>query len=305
MRQNVLPELYGGRRVEATRVLVVSGSNKMMARECFSPLFSVTQNPVTCRWTMMASRRLISSALRRTSFRNTPSPLYCLTVPSVSRQENEQRYQCHFGLPLSHVRNFSAVETEKKSLRDRAEAGARKGAKAARKGATSAKEMIQQYGPVFIGTYISVYFITLGALFTGVDSGLIDPVKIMSWIGGHAGEDSKSAVTLVVEYMEKYEWTKPYAETVAKNPHFASLGVAWVAVKFTEPIRLAVTVGIVPKLARHFGFVNVKEEGATDEGTTEDATTIDGEATDPVKTRVSKETKESESETTERKSSPQ
>jgi hypothetical protein len=47
---------------------------------------------------------------------------------------------------------------------------------------------------------------------------------------------------------------------VEENPHFANLGVAWVANKFTEPARLVFTMAIVPKLARHFGFVKVIED---------------------------------------------
>lgn len=142
----------------------------------------------------------------------------------------------------------------------------------ARQGATTASEMIRQYGPVFVGTYFSIYLFSWGAIFCGIDSGLLDPVQIMGWISGGA-EESKSTVHMIVEYMEKYEFTKPYASTVEKNPHFAHLGVAWVANKFTEPVRLMVTLGIVPSLARRFGFVHPKQDGANvDESTEENAT---------------------------------
>jgi hypothetical protein len=143
--------------------------------------------------------------------------------------------------------------------RDSYEKNRKKGARAARKGAKTAREMLQQYGPVFFGTYMSVYFVSWGLIFAGMDSGLLDPVQIMAYMGGGA-EEGKSTVHFVVEYMEKFAWTRPYAATVEENPHFANLGVAWVANKFTEPARLVFTMAIVPKLARHFGFVKVIED---------------------------------------------
>jgi hypothetical protein len=190
--------------------------------------------------------------------------------------------------PLFNIRSFSAVSNEEKeeeenrrpSYRDRAregaqkaDAAARKGAKVARKGATTASEMIRQYGPVFVGTYFSIYLLSWGAIFCGMDSGLIDPVQIMGYISGGA-EESKSTVHLLVEYMEKYELFRPYAETVEKNPHFANLGVAWVTNKFTEPVRLMITIAIVPRLARHFGFVHAKQGEANEsESSTQDEAT--------------------------------
>jgi hypothetical protein len=146
------------------------------------------------------------------------------------------------------------------SFGDRARERATRARKAGARGAKTAGEMMRRYGPVFVGTYFTVYVSTLAALFGGVDSGMLDPLTIFEWISNpedHAGEDSKTTVALVVEYMENHSMTKPYAHVIEKNPHFANLAVAWVAVKFTEPIRLALTLAIVPKLARHFGFVKV------------------------------------------------
>jgi hypothetical protein len=144
--------------------------------------------------------------------------------------------------------------------------------------------MIRQYGPVFVGTYFSIYWLSWGAIFCGMDSGLIDPVQIMGYIsGGGAAEEEqyKSTVHLLVEYMEKYDLLRPYAETVGKNPHIANLGVAWVANKFTEPVRLMVTIAIVPRLARHFGFVHAKQGEANEsESSAQDENATDKIATD-------------------------
>lgn len=226
----------------------------------------------------MASRRALalSSSLRRYSSKSSPriSSVFPFDY-NHEQQTPAKRLPPTASFPLISIRSFSAVQEEdtpkKPSYRDRARHGAqqardsyeknkKKGAKAARKGAKTAGEMLQQYGPVFFGTYMSVYFISWGLIFAGMDSGLLDPVQIMGYIGGNGAEEGKSTVHLVVEYMEKFPWTRPYANTVEENPHFANLGVAWVANKFTEPVRLVFTMAIVPKLARHFGFVKVIDE---------------------------------------------
>jgi len=122
----------------------------------------------------------------------------------------------------------------------------------ARQGAKTAGAMLKMYGPVFVGTYMTIYFVTLMSLWTGVESGVLDPVTVFSWMG-HA-DDSKNTVHLVVEFMENHSITKPYAHVVENNPSFANLAVAWIAVKFTEPIRLAIALPLTPRVARYFGY---------------------------------------------------
>lgn len=230
--------------------------------------------------TMASQRLILASPLRRRGISSwrTPQVFSCISSDHFKHQREQHQLPPTTTLTLSNytsIRSFSA-SFEKESYRTRAKhasqharermsANAAKTSKAARKGAKTAKEMLQQYGPVFVGTYMSIYFLTWGTLFVGMDSGLLDPVAILGWIGGNA-QEGKSTVHVVVEILEKYSWTAPYAETVEKNPHFANLAVAWITTKFTEPLRLAVTLGIVPKLARHFGFVHVvapQEEGGS------------------------------------------
>mmetsp|Transcript_12451 Transcript_12451/g.19277 ORF Transcript_12451/g.19277 Transcript_12451/m.19277 type:complete len:301 (-) Transcript_12451:193-1095(-) len=148
---------------------------------------------------------------------------------------------------------------------------AKAGAKVAQKGAKTFAGMFQQYGPVFAGTYFAVYVTTLGSLFAGVDSGLIDPVTILS-IGQSVGEATggattgdevatqKSTVDMVVHLLEEYSFTSSWAPVVQRNPHFANLAVAWVATKFTEPIRIALTMAVTPRLALYLGRVPLEEE---------------------------------------------
>ena len=130
------------------------------------------------------------------------------------------------------------------------------GRQAAADGAHSLRGMIQKYGTVFIGTYLAVYFTTLGTLFMGIESGVLDPAYVLSWVSDDSmdGGVKKSTVAVVAEFMDHYSWTRPYKSFVENNPQLANLGVAWIAVKFTEPIRFGTTVAIVPRLSRYLGY---------------------------------------------------
>jgi len=140
-----------------------------------------------------------------------------------------------------------------RDLKDRARNDPRGLAKA---GAKSSYETLKQYGPVFFGTYASIYLITLCGLYIGVDSGTVDPVTLFSYLhGGEGIQESQSTADLVISYLQQYSLTRPAVPFLERNPHFANLGVAWVATKLTEPIRLVVTMGIVPKLADHLGYI--------------------------------------------------
>jgi hypothetical protein len=122
----------------------------------------------------------------------------------------------------------------------------------ARAGAKSVKAMFQQYGPVFVVTYGSLYLTTLGCLFMGVQSGVLDPASVFGFLG--QADETKDTVQLVVDFMQHHSITQPYAHVVESNPTYANLAVAWIATKFTEPVRLAVALPITPKIARYLGY---------------------------------------------------
>ena len=164
-------------------------------------------------------------------------------------------------------RAVDSARTMSERARQASRTGARRGSAMAKQGAKTTYQKLKQYGPVFVGTYASLYLVTLGSIYGGVDSGFIDPVTLFSHISniaGHVGStvseaeemaESKSTADVVISYLDHYAWTRPAVPFLEKNPHFANLGVAWVATKFTEPIRLVVTMGIVPKLADYLGYV--------------------------------------------------
>lgn len=123
-----------------------------------------------------------------------------------------------------------------------------------REAAKSFGGMIKMYGPVFVGTYLGVYFSTLFALYAGVESGVLDPVSLFGFIGLNDASEAKNTVQLVVDFMNDHAMTRPYASYIEKHPSVANLGVAWIAVKFTEPPRLATSLALTPRVARALGY---------------------------------------------------
>jgi Protein of unknown function (DUF1279) len=202
----------------------------------------------------------------------------------------------------NHTNDIPDSGGDMRTRRDRivmaSQLGAKRGKAMAKQGAITTYQKVKQYGPVFVVTYGSLYLITLSSIYVGVDSGTIDPVTMFSYIssittgahdalggggdimGGAAGEsaeggmeESKTTAHMVIEYLQHYSLTRPVVPFLEKNPHFANLGVAWVATKFTEPIRLVVAMAIVPKLADYFGYKPQTVENNPDDKDHEHATT--------------------------------
>lgn len=126
--------------------------------------------------------------------------------------------------------------------------------------------MVRTYGPVFIGTYVSLYLVTLSSLYMGVASGVLDPVRLFATMG--IGGDATTAVDLVYQFMASHQFSQPYAHYVQDYPPLANFGVAWITAKFTEPVRIPLAIGMTPRVARYIGY-RAKEE--TDETTAKDA----------------------------------
>lgn len=148
-------------------------------------------------------------------------------------------------------------------IRDTATEFREKPVEVTKQGAKTFGGMLRQYGPVFVGTYFSVYMTTLGLLFSGVHSGILDPVALLSLLGhggGGAEGETLSTVQLVVKFMNKYDFTRPYSPIMETYPAAANLAVAWIAIKFTEPIRLPTALFLTPHVARLIGWTEKKTE---------------------------------------------
>jgi len=132
---------------------------------------------------------------------------------------------------------------------------------------TSFKGMMKQYGPVFFGTYFTIYCSTVFGLFMSVQSGHLDVMYIISLITGSSSptdpggvadpetiEEAKSTVLSLVEFLESYTLTRPVAPMVEEYPSIGNFAIAWIATKFTEPIRFGATVAFTPTIARYLGY---------------------------------------------------
>jgi len=133
-------------------------------------------------------------------------------------------------------------------------------------------QILKQYGPVFIGTNITLAMTTLGCFYGGISSGIIDPLIIMDYLintttsNGDIMEECGRITTaqVMIEYFNQYSWAvkSGVVPMLEKNPHFANLAVACVATSFTKPMRYLVCLAIVPRLAKYLGFIapTAKEE---------------------------------------------
>lgn len=159
------------------------------------------------------------------------------------------------------TRDFSAQAADEdqpsKTFREKFADQRKRGTAAARKGASSFGEMIRRYGPVFVGTYFTVYVSTLGSLWGLVETGVVDPAYVISWIAD--AEDKKTTAEFIADFLSHYTLTNRLVPIVESNPSMANLAVAWIAVKFTEPLRFGVTMAIVPSLARALGYTKAEE----------------------------------------------
>jgi hypothetical protein len=215
----------------------------------------------------------------------------------VSNREERNSTKSYAGIPrislaeqhslsLIHQRSFFSTSPTEDSFRERMEGRRDQGREVASKGAHSLSEMFRRYGAVFIGTYFTVYFSTLGVFFLGIESGALDPAYVMSWVSSEP--DAKSTVQVVTEIMDHYPWTRPYVPVVESNPKVANLAVAWIAVKFTEPIRFGTTVAIVPRLSRYLGYAPAKDSPDSDDTTLESKEEQSDSAADAGGTKGSK-----------------
>lgn len=175
------------------------------------------------------------------------------------------KHQQQRSMSVLEKKDGTKTSNNKGDTRLKMSEAADKGRAAMRSGATSARYLLKKYGKTFVGTYLSIYVLTLGSLFGLIDSGFIDPSTLakiqLPWHSGseanaESAADAKeftTAVEMIATYMKKYEFTKPYADSVTNNPSSSNLAIAWVATKLTEPIRLATTVAVLPRLSKFLG----------------------------------------------------
>ena len=196
-----------------------------------------------------------------------------LQIPQTrwfSATESERTYRQRVMDRASHMRG--SARDSYKDFREHP-------AQSMRSGAKTFSGMMRKYGPIFIGTYAAVYLTTLGTFFVGVDSGFLDPAYLFSLFGHVDAGEAKNTVDLVVDWMKTHSWTEPYAPFMERNPHLANLAVAWIAVKFTEPVRAGVSLALTPRVSHALGYTKATDEDEEPQQDSQEKDTAVSEAT--------------------------
>lgn len=94
------------------------------------------------------------------------------------------------------------------------------------------KFFVKSYGYLTIATYLSVYVATLFSIFGLVRVGVIRGPDVNAWLNNWR---VKKAIS-----------DKP----IALSPVATDFGVAWLLTKTTEPVRLIVTIALMPAIVR-------------------------------------------------------
>lgn len=100
------------------------------------------------------------------------------------------------------------------------------------------RALIKRYGFVAIGTYLSVYVITLSGFYCVLSSTLLDVETVTTLVNSFSN------------YLDKCNLDIFDVEKI--NPKASIFTVAWLATKVTEPLRLVLSAAITPYVGRYY-----------------------------------------------------
>jgi len=101
------------------------------------------------------------------------------------------------------------------------------------------KKMFRKYGPLFVVFYGGLYLTSLSLMYLCVEFGVLGKKKIL-----HVADQ-------VADWLKSIGLDGHLDKMDSKAGNFA---IAWIATKLTEPLRFAVSVYCVPKLARFLKY---------------------------------------------------
>lgn len=108
------------------------------------------------------------------------------------------------------------------------------------------KALWKNYGIVAIGTYAGIYVSVLSSVFFALEYDVFNAATF--------GFDPAAAVQKVCDLVEYSTGNKGLPAYIREHPKVGTFAIAWVMTKFTEPVRLAVAITIVPSVARFLRF---------------------------------------------------
>ncbi|EQC42404.1 hypothetical protein SDRG_00140 [Saprolegnia diclina VS20] len=118
------------------------------------------------------------------------------------------------------------------------------------------KDLWKQYGLVAVGTYLTIYGIVLGSMYAAIETGVLSTKKeVPRKEGDAASPDDESSLNILTATNRMMDWTNAiglgqYLDIPEVNSKTSAFLIAWVATKFTEPLRFAVTLMVTPRVAR-------------------------------------------------------
>ncbi|KAG7385031.1 hypothetical protein PHYPSEUDO_001967 [Phytophthora pseudosyringae] len=117
------------------------------------------------------------------------------------------------------------------------------------------KDLWRKYGVVAIGTYLAMYGTVLGSVYLAIDQGWVRTNRRANSKGEGQSEESFNLVTTTNKFVKLAEdmGIAQYLEVERVNSKSGTFLLAWIATKFTEPVRLALTIAVTPRIARFFG----------------------------------------------------
>ncbi|KAI9905852.1 hypothetical protein PsorP6_014177 [Peronosclerospora sorghi] len=118
------------------------------------------------------------------------------------------------------------------------------------------KRLWRQYGVVAIGTYVTLYGAVLGSIYVAIDQGWVRTSKKQASENEETPPDeSFNLVTTTNKFVKIAEdlGIAQYLEIERVNAKSGTFLLAWIATKFTEPLRLALTIAVTPRIARFVG----------------------------------------------------
>ena len=104
------------------------------------------------------------------------------------------------------------------------------------------KGLIKKYGYLSVGTYLSIYIMTLGAIYTSLEFDIFNAATF--------GLDPVNMIKKVCDLVESTTGNTQLPAYIKTHPSAGIFAIAWVMTKFTEPVRLGVTIYAVPKISR-------------------------------------------------------
>lgn len=177
---------------------------------------------------MLCSARIVSTSCRR----------LLLSYPTSAVLGRQQDRLLVGHLSLIPKRLLSSVSEKNHSVVDEnQESVVKKG--------IGFRQLWDKYGYISIGFYVSLYVTTLSSIFVSLDFDLLQ--------ASNFGFDPIESVKKVCDTVEHVTGSTKLPGFIRENPRVGTFAIAWIMTKFTEPIRFAITLAVVPSIARMFG----------------------------------------------------